>query len=154
MCLYLSSQSVLQGSVVPPGRGRFSHLCSETTKWSLLRTHTAFRRRSPADKHTQMTWKWLLSAIKVFKDRKPGKTPKQKRHLDTCGCTPARGPTDPTQTALSAPRWEYWRNIWRQDYTGFPRTEPETRRDSLHREPVTLPQSRTFLCYYTAEAFY
>ncbi len=57
----------------------------------------------------------------------------EKRHLDTCGCTPARGPTtDPTQTALSAPRWEYWRNIWRQDCTGFPRTEPETTTDSLH----------------------
>lgn len=50
---HLTSQSVLQGSVTATGRGKCSQRWSDTSRWSLLRTHTAFRLRSPA--HTRKT---------------------------------------------------------------------------------------------------
>lgn len=47
---HLTSQSALQGSVTATGWGKCSQRWSDTSRWSLLRTHTTFRLRSPTKK--------------------------------------------------------------------------------------------------------
>lgn len=67
--VYLSSQSVLQDSITSLGRGRCSHLWSDTTRRSLLRTHTVFFRRSPITVHTHTLVR--MSSIWILEDRAP-----------------------------------------------------------------------------------
>lgn len=66
---HLTSQSVLQGSVRETGRGTCSQRWSDTSRWSLLRTQTAFLLRSPTETHMH-THTWLKARFKKTSGRR------------------------------------------------------------------------------------
>lgn len=67
--VHLSSQSGLQGSARATGWGKCSQRCSDTSRWSLLRTHTTLRLRSPTVTHAQII-RTILNAHDLLRSYK------------------------------------------------------------------------------------